>query len=319
MIAHYKTVFEHNVPDYISQTFKNVPSLFESGEFFRPTTLPHYLSTGNYGLDDYRDVFFLLVFPTLQILVPIVLTLAVFRLREGTPLFKKAKGYVVPAAAAALLAISAAATIFIAVRHPPLPVEVKSERHRISAAGKFLKAFPNPKKMHAELKRAERFSGNEDAHLALRGDAFFIRREFEPARKFYALAVAKNPRSYAALQLERADFLAGRIDLDPASLLNELKSGKSGDEINRRLGIYYLDALKQPVEAMKYFKSSLETNPEQAHKKGMESALSQYGKQWRRLTSRGQDPDSLPGLYFHMLNTEVNRARLNFFQIDQPF
>ena len=319
LIAHYKTVFEHNVPDYISQTFKNVPSLFESGEFFRPTTLPHYLSTGNYGLDDYRDVFFLLIFPTLQILVPIVLTLAVFRLREGTPLFKKAKGYVVPAAAAALLAISAAATIFIAVRHPPLPVEVKSERHRISAAGKFLKAFPNPKKMDAELKRAERFSGNEDAHLALRGDAFFIRREFEPARKFYALAVAKNPRSYAALQLERADFLAGRIDLDPASLLNELKSGKSGDEINRRLGIYYLDALKQPVEAMKYFKSSLETNPEQAHKKGMESALSQYGKQWRRLTSRGQDPDSLPGLYFHMLNTEVNRARLNFVQIDQPF
>jgi len=89
--------------------------------------------------------------------------------------------------------------------------------------------------------------------------------------------------------------------------------------ISRSSRIYYLDALKQPVEAMKYFKSSLETNPEQAHKKGMESALSQYGKQWRRLTSRGQDPDSLPGLYFHMLNTEVNRARLNFFQIDQPF
>ena len=319
LIAHYKTIFEHNIPDYISQTFKNIPSLFESGEFFRPTTLPHYLSTGNYALDDYRDVFFLLIIPTLQILIPIVLTFAFFRLREGISFFKKAKGYIVPTATVTLLAISTAATIFIELSHPPLPAEIKSERHRISAASNFLKTFPNTKKMYTELKKSEKFSGNEDAHLALRGDAFFIRKEFEPARKFYALAVANNPRSYAALQLERADFLAGKIDLDLVSLLNQLKSGKSSDEINRLLGIYYLDSLKQPVEAMKYFKSSLETNPEQAHKKGIEAALSQYGKQWWRLTSRGQRMDSLPGLYFHMLNTEINRARLNFIQIDQPF
>jgi tetratricopeptide (TPR) repeat protein len=319
LIAHYKTIFEHTVPDYISQTFKNVPSLFESGELFRPTTLPHYLLTGNYALDDYRDFFFLLIFPTLQILIPIVLTFAFFRLREGTTLLKKMKGYIVLTATVALLAITTAATIFIEFRHPPLSVEVKSERHRISAASKFLKKFPNPKEMYTELKKAERFSGKEDANLAMRGDAFFIRKEFEPARNFYALAVANNPLSYAALQLERTDFLTGRIDLDLSSLLNELKSGKYDDKINRLLGIYYLDALKHPVEAMRYFKSSLETNPEQAHKKGMESALSQYEKQWRRLTMRGQRMDSLPGLYFHMLNTEINRARLNFIQIDQPF
>lgn len=311
LLLNYKIILPYNAPHFAVLAFKNIPSLVSNTVFFRPTTFADYLVKGNYGLVNYYDYFFLIFFPILQAGIPLCILLLFFLTLKKKDTVGAFQNYATKALPAIFLLFMGSLTIFILVRHPQLEPDIKKERLQLVAVSNFIKEFPDLDNFHRTTKKLEEMDDKDEITYLIIADSRFAAGSFKEAKLYYIKALAISPNSTAAAQLDRIKLLTGEKVLSERDLMEKLKNGDPGGEINRWLGFYYLDKMKRPDIAIIYFQRSININPKQQQSGALKAIILQYLQQKQRLIDRGIPQKSLPQIYNHILNTYINSERLN--------
>lgn len=317
LLLNYNIILDFNTPDFAVRAFQNIPRIFHEMNLFRPTTYPNLLFNGNLKTVDFVDYFFLVFFPFLQVGLPIFLLILLHKTIGRIQRNNDFENRIIKYFSAVFLFFMGILTFFILVRHPDLPQQTKKERLQIAAASIILKSDLKGF-LNTILKAMTIDPEDEITHLLL-ADANFINGSFNEAKSHYLKVIVKNKNSSAGLQLDRIEVLTERKVLSKSRLMQKIKKGDPTGEINRWLGIYHLDKLKQPDEAILFFNKSLRINPGQKQAKGMKTLILQHFQQKKRLVSRRIPSESLPQSYHRMLNTHINFVRLNVILLDLQF
>lgn len=177
--------------------------------------------------------------------------------------------------------------------------------------------YKHPEASHTGYYSIQRIEPEDKITHFILADANFIHGDFAKAKFHYLKVINKNKNSPANFQLDRIEVLAGKTKLSLSRLTEELNKGDPDGNINRWLGIHYMDILKQPDKSIHFFKRSLNINPTQKHANALKNIIHQHFQQKKRLLSRKISSNSLPQTYHAFLNTYINFVRLNVILIDQ--
>lgn len=317
LLLNYSHILTYNKPDFTLRALQNLPTLIEKKLLVLPTTYLDLYLHNTLKLSDFYDYFFIIIFPILFVVVPMLLLTFVHRIMN-TNIQSQAMKYLSSVFLTSMIFLS----VFIFVRHPELPPKIKKERLQVAAVGELIKSFStantfNLTAMNNTLSLSEQIAPPNERDYLIRADSGLLTADFNMAREFYLKAIAINDHSTANLQLERIDMISGeKSDIDTLDF--EHRDDPTGD-LARWMGIYYLDRLMKPEEAITYFKASLEINPEQKQAAGIKRLIAQYITQLERLKSRNIDSAELPIGLNLMLNTDFNEVRLTSSMIPHPY
>lgn len=319
LLLNYTYLLPYNDADFALRSFQNIPILIGKKNLLMPTTYLDLYLAGGLRLVDFLDYFFLIIFSILLVGIPVLLLLLVRGLASAFRRDEIFLSRTMRNLSAVFLGSMALLTTFILIRHPELPPETKKERLQIAAASELVKDSAGMLAVNTLLRRAEELAPPDERDYLIRADAALLNRNFDKARQFYLKAIALNDRSTANLQLDRIKvILKEKIDID--ALLEDFKAKDDPTgEITRWVGIYYLDQLLKPDEAVAYFNASLQINPLQKEAAGMKRMIAQYITQLKRLQDRHIAPSELPVELNLMLNTDFNEIRLTTCMIPQRF
>ncbi len=319
LLLNYKIILWYDAQEFALRSFQNIPQIFGKMAFFRPTTYIDLIFKGHFQLRDFIDYFFLLIFPLSIAGTSFFLLCLFIKAKERMENNKDPHVSFFKNISAVLLIFAVILTLFVLLKHPELSEQKRKERLQIASASIFLKEFPDLKKFQTTILRAKTLDTEDELAYRIVADAYFIAESYNEATSYYLKAIEVNENSNAWLQLDRIKVLTGQKKLSEPLLKEELKKGDPTGEINRWIGIYYLDKLKQPEKCIHHFNLSLNSNPEQKQAKALKNVISQYFQQRHWLLNRKIAPKSLPPIYYHDLNTYINFVRLKYFSLDQPF
>lgn len=319
LLLNYKILLPYNLPQFAIKSFQNIPLLFGELGIFRPTTYLDLILNKNIQLSEFKDYFFLILFPLLLAAISIFLIYSFVKLEEKLERISNYQTFIMRNTTAGIIGFTVILTLFVFIKHPRLSDEERKERLQTASVSAFLKEFPDVDQFFSLILEAKIMDQKDERTRRIMADAFFITGAYEKAEEDYSKIRSSGEKPFSDLQMDRIDVLRGRKILSEALLKEELSKGDPTGEINRWLGIYYLDILKSPSKAMNHFKNSLKTNPEHEQADALKSVILQHSQQKQRLLDRNISADSTPPIIDHMLNTYINFIRLNKIPLEQQF
>ena len=314
LLINFNLFINYNAGDYALQAFKNIPQILKVfSNLILPNSYLDYLLFGKIKLIEFKDYFFFIIFPTLHLIFLVISSLLFVKYCDQTLKAKFFHLKIVGIFSTLLPLFLGLLTIAIFFRHPPLTSEKIRERQYVAAASNFLKFFPKSGEFNKILSEAYiKDNTVDELNYLIRGDVKYLKGAWDEAKQYYIKAIEENNSSVAVLQLQRIDLITGHIAISMPLLEAELKKGDQSGKANLWMGIYALDKLDNPEKAIFHFKKSLNINPTQKQAKGLKQIMSQYSLQKNRFNKLGKNQEPLPVINIHMLNTYINKVRLEY-------
>ncbi len=307
MTFSFNLVIPFKNQNFVPEALSRFAEVIHTNRFLWPTSYLDLILKGKFQLLDYRDYFFLIGLPLLEILFCFA---ALFLILRVIPCLTAEPGRTSALKWSSLgfLTCMVCLTAFIVLNHPELPAYEKKNRLQSAAINEFYREYPSLTRFKENIERSQKAGAPDAKDYALLADASFLSQSFKEATFYYKKAQRLHDSPSRALQLERLAYLTGQRKY-PKVDVSQFDMDKDGS-LHRNLGLYFLDSQNDITRATVFLLESIKINPQQKLAGGIKLLISQAYRLNSKLGREKKTFKDIPKGYGLMLNTQLFTTEL---------
>lgn len=267
-IIQYKILMEYNHPTFVITAFKNIPHIITKLPelFLRSSSWMKLIFYKGVQLQSYLDVFFLIVFPLLQLMILVFLLIICNRIKTVIDHYDFSVHPYLRGLTVGTIIFFLSLPLFIVVCNPQKTVAEIDERRSLVK----------------EVERLEQKIGRSVIYLddnqiyQLIAKSYLERQQREKAEKYLKKAINRNPHYYQTKFMLAVIYHEAYRNKEAIEMYQEvLKINPDHAVTYKNLGILYLNEMKEYDKALKSFRRSIALAPKQEQAAEMEAVIKQ--------------------------------------------
>ena len=267
-IIQYKILMEYNHPTFVITAFKNIPHIITKSPelFLRSSSWMKLIFHKGVQLQSYLDVFFLIGFPLLELMILVFLLIICNRIKTVIDHYDFSVHPYLRGLTVGIIIFFLSLLLFIVVCNPQKTVAEIDERRSVVK----------------EVERLEQKKGrsvinlDENQIYQLIAESYLRRQQREEAEKYLKKAINNNPHNYHTQFMLAVIYHETHRNKEASEMYQEvLKINPNHAVTHKNLGILYLNEMKEYDRALKSFRRSIALAPEQEQAAEMEAVIKQ--------------------------------------------